>query len=111
MVIVCGQLIGAFPAPQSPLIRHWNAAIRQRLVECLKVRRRVVEGGDRSNERHQAIQSDRRRVAAILTALRVRINDLHRLADNIDASDDPGDLRKQAVDLSILHDKLAAGSN
>jgi len=49
-------------------------------------------------------------IAAILTALRVRINDLHRLADNIDASDDPGDLRKQAVDLSILHDKLATGS-
>jgi len=50
-------------------------------------------------------------IAAILTALRVRINDLHRLADNIDASDDPGDLRKQAVDLSILHDTLAAGSS
>ena len=50
-------------------------------------------------------------IAAILKALRVRINDLHRLADNIDASDDPGDLRKQAVDLSILHDKLAAGSS
>ena len=49
-------------------------------------------------------------IAAILTALRVRINDLHRLADNFAASDDPGDLRKQAVDLSILHDKLAAGS-
>ena len=28
-------------------------------------------------------------IAAILTALQVRINDLHRLADNIDASDDP----------------------
>ena len=50
-------------------------------------------------------------IAAILKALRVRINDLHRLADNFDASDDPGDLRKQAVDLSILHDKLAAGSS
>ena len=49
-------------------------------------------------------------IAAILRALRVRINDLHRLADNLDPSDDPGDLRKQAVDLSILHDKLAAGT-
>jgi len=37
--------------------------------------------------------------------------DLHRLADDIDASDDPGDLRKQAVDLSILHDKLAAAQS
>ena len=37
-------------------------------------------------------------------------SDLHHLADNIDASDDPGE-RKQAVDLSILHDKLAAGSS
>ena len=50
-------------------------------------------------------------VTAILRALRVRINDLHRLADNVDATDDPGNLRKQAVDLSILHDKLAAGSS
>jgi hypothetical protein len=49
-------------------------------------------------------------IVAILRALRVRINDLHRLADNLDATDDPGDLRKQAVELSILHDKLAAGS-
>jgi hypothetical protein len=49
-------------------------------------------------------------ITAILRALRVRINDLHRLADNLDAGDDPGDLRKQAVDLSILHDKLAARS-
>ena len=38
-------------------------------------------------------------------------SDLHHLADKFDASDDPGDLRKQAVDLSILHDKLAAGSS
>jgi hypothetical protein len=37
-------------------------------------------------------------VAAILRTLRVRINDLHRLADNLDASSDPGDLQKQAVD-------------
>jgi hypothetical protein len=28
-------------------------------------------------------------ITAILRALRVRINDLHRLADNLDASDDP----------------------
>ena len=31
-------------------------------------------------------------IAAILTALRVRINDLHRLADNLNAIDDPADL-------------------
>ena len=37
-------------------------------------------------------------ITAILRALRVRINDLHRLADNVDASDDPGNLRKQAVE-------------
>jgi hypothetical protein len=49
-------------------------------------------------------------IAAILKALRVRINDLHRLADNHDPSGDPGDLRKQAIDLSILHDKLAVAS-
>ena len=36
-------------------------------------------------------------IAAILTALRVRINDLHRLADNIDASDDPGLCRAHAL--------------
>ena len=29
-------------------------------------------------------------IAAILTALRVRINDLHRLADNLNTTDDPG---------------------
>jgi hypothetical protein len=40
----------------------------------------------------------------------VRISDLHRLAGNLDDANDPGDLRKQAVDLSILHDRLAAGS-
>ena len=45
-------------------------------------------------------------IAAILTALRVRINDLHRLADNLDAPDDPGDLRRKAVELAILVDKL-----
>ena len=111
MVIVCGQLIGAFPAPQSPLIRHWNAAIRQRLVECLKVRRRLVEGETVQMSATKQFSLTDEEIAAILTVLRVRINDLHRLADNIDASDDPGDLRKQAVDLSILHDKLAAGSS
>ena len=45
-------------------------------------------------------------IAAILTALRVRINDLHRLADNLNATDDPGDLRRKAVELAILADKL-----
>ena len=49
-------------------------------------------------------------ITAILRALRVRINDLHRLADNREPSNDPGDLRKQAIDLSILHDQLAAAS-
>jgi len=49
-------------------------------------------------------------LAAILKALRVRINDLHRIADNRDPSDGPRDLRKQAIELSILHDKLAAAS-
>jgi len=110
VVTVCGQLIGAFPAPQSPLIRHWNAAIRQRLVECLKVRRRLVEGETVQMSATKQFSLTDEQIAA-LKALRVRINDLHRLADKFDASDDPGDLRKQAVDLSILHDKLAAGSS
>jgi len=45
-------------------------------------------------------------IAAILTAPRVRINDLHRLADNLSAIDDPGDLRRKAVELAILAEKL-----
>jgi hypothetical protein len=104
------NLIGALAEPQWPLIRHKNAAIRQRLGECLRF--------DVVSLRGQAVQMSATKqfsltdeeITAILRALRVRINDLHRLADNVDASDDPRNLRKQAVDLSILHDKVAAGS-
>jgi hypothetical protein len=39
-------------------------------------------------------------IIAILRALRVRINDLHRLADDLDASDDPGDAGTGFVDPS-----------
>ena len=45
-------------------------------------------------------------IAAILTPLRVRINDLHRLADNLNAVDDPGDLWRRAVELAIRADKF-----
>ena len=103
------NLIGALVAPQWPLIGHGNVAIRQRLGECLRfgvasLRREPVQ---MSATRQFSLTDEE--ITAILRALRVRINDLHRLADNLDASD-PGDLRKQAVDLSILHDKLAAGN-
>jgi hypothetical protein len=75
-----------------------------------EVRRRLVEGEAVQMSATKQFSLTDEEIAAILRAPRVRINDLHRLADNLDAADDPGDLRKQAVDLSILHDKLAAES-
>jgi hypothetical protein len=104
------KLIGAFITPQWPLIRHSSAAIGQRLGECLRFGVVSLRGQAVQMSATKQFNLTEGEIAAILRALRVRINDLHRLADNVDATDDPGDLRKQAVDLSILHDKLAAGS-
>jgi hypothetical protein len=73
-----------------PLVRHWNAAIQQRLIECLKVRRRLVEGEAVQISATKQFGLTDEEIAAILKALGVRINDLHRLADNIAPAMIPG---------------------